>query len=85
MLDGLLHNQYLWFHMLAGAIAAKILLIWFDPHPTVLIVLGSAILWEIFEFITNDIIEVYGSKGRWFWDTFFDIIGSFVIALIVVL
>ena len=85
MLDGLLKNQWLWFHMLAGAIAAKILLIWLDPHPVVLIVTGCAVAWEVFEYFITDVEKVYGNKKRWFFDTFFDIVGALIMALIVVM
>lgn len=78
-------NKYLWFHILGGGILTKIALIWFSAQVSILVVLGVAILWEVFEFITDDVEKIYGSKKRFYLDSLQDIGGAFLMSIVVVL
>jgi hypothetical protein len=77
-------NTWVWFHILAGAVGAKVANVWLNGWWAVLIVLLGAIVWEIYEYNICDIEKVYGSRIRWFYDSLGDVLGAVVAALIVV-
>ena len=80
-----MNNTWLWFHILGGGILAKIALIWLQPQLAVITVLGIAILWEVFEYIKDDVEKIYGSKKRFYKDALQDIFGALIMAIVVVL
>ncbi len=79
-----IQNKWLWFHILAGGILAKIFLNWVDSYSTVILIGVVALAWEVREFVTKDVEEIYESKKRFFMDAAGDIIGAVVMALIVI-
>lgn len=86
---GVFGNTYLWFHIIAGAVGAKIALIYFDRWESLLAVFIMAFSWEIVEFIIDGgvagMIKIYGSLERWAYDCLGDIIGAMIVAFVVVL
>ena len=79
-------NKWLWFHIMAGGFLAKILfLIFKNGQLAVDIVIALAILWELLEYLKNDIIKIYGNKKRFFLDSLGDIVGAVIMAIIVIL
>lgn len=78
-----MRNTWLWFHILGGGILAKILLIWLHPQLAVLTVLGVAVLWEIGEYVFDDVEKTYGSKKRFYKDALQDIFGALIMAIVV--
>lgn len=85
MIDGLANNKFLWFHLISGAVAAKIINIWLHPQLTVIIVLVCAILWEVFEYVKDDVEKIYGSKKRFYKDALQDIAGAVIMSIVVVI
>ena len=78
-------NTWLWFHMVAGGISAKIAkAIGFEDYLTILGVLVAALLWEKIEHFIENQLLVYKSTKRWFFDTLGDIVGAVAIAGLVV-
>ncbi|MFA4990572.1 MAG: hypothetical protein WC579_01510 [Candidatus Paceibacterota bacterium] len=81
---GIMENLWLWFHMLVGGLFALFCeKIGISFYPIIIIVLFMSILWEIFEYITDDVEKIYGSLKRFIYDAIGDIIGSLIIALLV--
>ena len=78
-------NEWLWFHILAGGVLARLGLLLLDQAQTMLAVLLLAIGWEVYEYLTDDIIKVYGSVERFLYDAGGDIVGALLCALIVVI
>ena len=79
-------NTWLWFHMLAGGIGAKVgQAIGFEDYFIMLVVLGAALLWEVMEKLIGDKKPVYKTRKRWFFDTLGDIVGAVAIAGLVIL
>lgn len=83
--DMFLNNKWLWFHMLASAILTKILLLFFHPQTCVAIVFIGATIWEIIEYLKNDVEKIYGSFDRFYQDSIGDIIGALLISIIIAL
>ncbi|GAB4375307.1 MAG: hypothetical protein Kow0042_20610 [Calditrichia bacterium] len=81
----IIQNRWLWVHIVAGGVLAKILLNWFPPLIAILIVVLLAMSWELLEFSISDIQEQYGSKERFWWDAFGDVLGSAVMGAIVLI
>ena len=86
---GLNGNVWIWFHIMAGGFFAKIALIWFDKTETMVIILVSAILWEVIEYYwdgkAEGMVDIYGSIERWFYDSLGDVIGAVLMAIIVLM
>ena len=81
-------NTWLWFHILAGGIGAKIgLALNLFPQNIVVLVFCIATAWELIEWIVqNDQMEkIYGSYSRAMFDSFGDILGAVLMAAVVVL
>ena len=79
-------NKWLWFHILAGGILAKLALAFFKNGQIAMeIVLLSAILWEIFEYFKDNVGKIYGSKKHFFLDSLGDIAGAVIMAIIIVI
>lgn len=79
------NNKWLWFHVLGGGFLAKILLLLFkNGQLAVDIVIASAILWELLEYLKKDVVKIYGNKKRFFLDSLGDIAGAVIMAIIVV-
>ena len=72
----LYNNHWLWFHVFAGGVLAKILQFWFDAQPTLLIILALGIIYEVYQWITRE--------QRNFPDSVADVLGAFFMAATVV-
>lgn len=84
--DMIYNNKWLWFHVLGGGILSKILMVVFkEPQVAVTLVLITAVIWEIYEYIRSDVRKIYGSKKRFFADSLGDILGAVIMAIIIVL
>jgi len=81
------NNRWLWFHILGGAILAKVLLFFFHMQGqlTFEIVLSVAVAWEIWEFAYSDVEKIYGSVKIFILDALGDIAGATLAALIIIL
>jgi hypothetical protein len=80
---GLMSNSWLWFHMLFGGVYALLLRCIDISNSFILISLfGFALLWEVYEYITDDIIKIYGSVERFLYDASGDVIGALLIAIL---
>ena len=78
-------NKWLWFHMLAGAVAARLATsAGFEAPSNLLWVGGLGFLWEVAEYFLVDIEKEYGSKKRFFADAVGDFAGAFLTALLVI-
>ncbi len=86
---GLNGNVWIWFHMLGGAVGARIGIEFFSATRVLIAILILTLLWEVFEFIFDGgfegMIKIYGSLERWKYDSIGDIIGAMVMAMLVVL
>jgi len=84
---GFCSNYWIWFHILAAGIFAKIINIWLCNLSTIFLIFVGAVSWEVIEYIKDgdQIINIYGSIERWIYDCFGDIIGAVVCAVIVVI
>jgi hypothetical protein len=82
----LLDNRWLWFHMLGGAAAARLLMLWgiWTKTDIVIIVLIGALWFEFIQLVYQDIKKEYGSLLRFLFDAAGDIIGAVAMAGIVV-
>jgi len=78
-------NQWLWFHILGGGVLAKIFQLFLAPQMALLGVLIIAIAWEVFEYLKDDVVSIYGSKKRFFKDALQDVMGAFLMAAIAVI
>lgn len=79
-----LRNRWVWFHILAGAFLAKVMVYFLMPYQVVGIIFTIAYLWEILELWTTDVERKYGNKKIFFLDAFGDILGALLAAIIVV-
>ena len=77
-------NSWLWFHLIGGAVMAKVALIWCVPQVAFIITFAIAICWELIEYGTANVKQEYGSQKRFFGDAIGDIVGACAMALIVV-
>ena len=82
-------NYWGWFHILAGAVMAKTMILF--PLPGILTryplitILIIAITWEVYEYFSSDVLKIYGSYRRFYYDAAGDIVGTMLAAAIVVL
>jgi len=75
-------NHWLWFHILAGGVLAKIgMALGLGQQLTLIIIGVIAILYEIYQWITGDIVV---NEQRAILDGFADIAGAWLMALVVV-
>ena len=87
---GFCQNQWIWFHGLAGGCLAKVGLLVCTSLRSLLYVALMALAWEVVEFFVeckgrwNIIIDIYGSKERWFYDSLGDVLIAIAMAGIVV-
>ena len=87
---GLCSNYYSWFHGITGGILAKVGLLVCTPLRSLLYVALIALAWEVVEFFVeckgrwNIIIDIYGSKERWLYDSLGDVLIAIAMAGIVV-
>lgn len=84
-----LMNEGIWIHMIGGGILARIFHIFFSAEVSVLLVLAIAVLWEFIEYCLETpnkvaMLEIYESVEHYRYDTFGDIFGAVIIALLVV-
>lgn len=81
---GVVGNSYFLFHCGAGAflycIARAIHLS--KPH-ALLATLGCTLIWEVYEYVKDDVDLIYGSKARFFYDAAGDVLGAMAVAGIV--
>ena len=86
---GFIGNVWAWFHIMAGGFFAKIALIWFDKTETMVIILVSAILWEVIEYYwdgkAEGMVDIYGSIERWLYDAAGDILGAMLMCTIILM
>lgn len=81
---GVLTNVWLWFHMLFGGIFAYFCKIAnMDCYTSLLSLLLLAILWEVYEYISDNVENVYGGIERFLYDSIGDVIGAMIIAALV--
>lgn len=78
-------NVWLWFHILAGGIGAKLFNLFLSPNHSVGLVLVIAMLWEVFEYVKDDVKAIYGSKKAFFIDAIQDVAGALIMAVVVVI
>lgn len=68
-----------------GAFACKRYL---KNKTSVIVLFTITMIWELAEVIVDGgksgMIEIYGSMGRWFYDSLGDIVGAMFIALLVI-
>ena len=92
IIEAFTHNTWLWFHILGGGILAKIFELVYchkirkydSRQMAVLTVLAIAIAWEVLEYSMG--INAYGNNfKRFVLDAFGDIMGAFIMAVIVVI
>lgn len=87
---GFCQNYWGFFHCLAGGILARIGLLVCTPLRSLLYVALIALIWEVIEFFVEckgyweDVILIYGSKERWFYDSLGDVLIAIAMAGIVV-
>jgi hypothetical protein len=81
----LLGNTWSWFHALAGGvmwlIGTKLLRL--SAVTTWLSILGIALAWEIGEYLTQDVVTVYGSRERFLYDSAGDVLLALAVATLV--
>jgi hypothetical protein len=78
-------NSYFGYHVLGGGIGGVILhLLGSTNLLTLIIVLLIALWWESCEYITTDIMKVYGSKRNWFFDSLGDVLGALINCALVI-
>ena len=86
---GFKYNVWAWFHIMAGAIGAKIALMFMGRWESLFLIFMLALAWELVEFIIDGgvggMIKIYGSMERWFYDCLGDVVGAVLMALVVVL
>lgn len=80
-------NEGIWMHLIGAAILAKVFRLRFSFWKTFFIVTSIAIAWELFEAYLEtptmvQLLDIYGTVGRYCLDTAADIIGAMVITLI---
>jgi len=78
-------NYWIWFHILAGGILAKLINIFLNNWLSVLIVSIIAIIWEIYEYFKDDVVKIYGSIERFWYDAIGDVLGAIACAILVVI
>ena len=78
-------NVWLWFHILFGGIGAKVFSLFLQPNQAVGLVFLVAVLWEVFEYVKDDVESIYGSKKAFFVDAIQDVAGALIMAIVVVL
>lgn len=82
---GLNKNTWIWFHMLGGALWGLYSKIVHVPMLySVLILLGIVILWEMYEYLKDDVEKIYGSCERFLYDSAGDIIGALIMTILVI-
>jgi hypothetical protein len=74
-------NTWVWFHILAGGVGAKVLNVWMTDVNFVML---GAMVWELIEVTFSSPIKVYGSIARWGYDSLGDVLGAVLAAIIVV-
>jgi len=87
---GFQQNTWIFFHIYAGAIGAKIgEYIGFSDLKTLAIIFICAFGWEVVEFFwdggVKGMINIYGSLERWAYDSLGDVAGAMLSAIIVVI
>jgi len=81
---GIMTNVWLWFHMLFGGLFA-----FFckktevDCWLSLIALLGITILWEVFEYFSDDVEQIYGSFKNFMYDAIGDIGGAVLIAILI--
>ncbi|MBI1924539.1 hypothetical protein HYR99_09840 [Candidatus Poribacteria bacterium] len=81
----ILDNRWLWGHILLGGLGARLLQIWFKPSFIVGIVFLAGLIWEIGEYLLEDLERIYGTRKRFYLDALGDLIGEVSMAIIVIL
>lgn len=87
-------NVWLWFHMLGGAVIARVASIWMNEANSIALVLFVALFWEVVELVlmtlgvTSD--DAYGngevtSGKHFFMDACGDVLGAVVMAALVLI
>lgn len=78
-------NQMIWLHMLGGGLLTKLI----DPDLTgwslVLSVFALSVLYEVGEYLFDDVRNVYGSTGAFLLDATGDILGAVMISAMIAL
>ena len=81
------NNQHLAWHVYGGTVITLALLKFTDVSKVgaVFITFGVSLLYEVIEYITDDVYKIYGSKKMYYGDTFGDIVGAGVASITVVI
>lgn len=84
---GFSSNVGIWMHLIGAALLAKFIRKRFSFWQTFWIIIGIAIAWELIEIYIETpnwarVIEIYGTKVHYFYDTAGDIIAAGIITLI---
>jgi len=77
-------NSGITAHILFGAVAGKIGLMFLNKSSILIIVVVCALLWEVYEWRKSYIVETYGSYRRAILDSIGDILGTIIFCLIVI-
>ena len=85
---GFFGNTWAWFHMAGGGVGAFACKRYLKNKTSVIVLFTITMIWELAEVIVDGgksgMIEIYGSMGRWFYDSLGDIVGAMFIALLVI-
>jgi len=84
---GFCKNYWVWFHILAGGILARIFQLFVQNDWTVFFFVAIvAIVWEGYEFAIEykrslkKVVEIYGSKEKYLYDCIGDVLGALICA-----
>lgn len=81
---GVLTNVWLWFHMLFGGFFA-----YFCKKTGVDCIIGLvalfliAVLWEVYEYMSDDVEDIYGEVKYFIYDSICDIVGALLVAILI--
>jgi hypothetical protein len=80
-------NVWLWFHILGGGVGAKFFhtAMKMTEQQAIASVFVLAVVWEVYEYLKDDVSAIYGSKKAFFVDAVQDVFGALLMAIVVVL
>lgn len=87
---GFCSNYWGWFHALSGTLIAKVANHFLAAGWSILITFVIAVIWEIIEFRIecsgswSEVEKIYGTKGKYLYDSVGDVLLALIFAIIVV-
>jgi hypothetical protein len=87
-LYGIKGNVWFLFHCAAGLVLYLIACAFIPKrkhYRALITVLLLALGWEVFEYLHDDVLTVYGSYERWAYDSAGDVLGAVAVAAILML